>query len=221
MKLFFIKKKKIPVAFYLMILMLILSVFSLNFAVTSAMAQQGDMPIFHVDGVKNSVAVTVNADRYINLDKLEEITDGAKITVFLSEYYCMNYCNDVVRMAEDGFSLGILDRSMKGLSKNQINDILAYRIENLSFTSKVNSSLVRFENNLYDATCVNAVYDVDLFPVQWACDASAEDFTSGDIILVQSIEELKNTIKKVREAGFRLVTVDELLLNRAESELPS
>lgn len=210
MKLFLIKKRNFPPAFYLLMLLILLSTLSLNLAVTSVMAGQSDMPIYRVENDTNSIAVTMNVDGYINIDKLKEITNGTKITLFLSEYYCNNYCNDIAELSKSGFCLGVLDRSMKGLSQKQIKDILAYRIETFSCVSSVNTTLVRFENNLYDSTCISTVYDVDLFPVQWACDAKSQEFTSGDIILVENMEELKNTVKKAREEGFRLATVEEL-----------
>ncbi len=213
MKYIFLKKRRLPVVFYMVIFMLILSTISLNFAVTGAMAQQWEIPIYRVENADNYVAITMNIDGYINLEKLKEISNGAKITLLLSEYYCLNYCNDIAEMAQNGYCLGILDRSMKGLKRKQINDILAYRVENLALMSKKNPTLVRFENNLYDATCVKATYDSGLNPVQWACDASADNYTSGDIILVKNLEEMKNVIKKTKSAGFRIVSVEDLLNN--------
>lgn len=177
--------------------------------VSSVMTGMSDIPIFSVDTPVRCVALTMNLEAYINIEKLNEVLGNEKMTFFVGSYYENSYASDIIKLKKCGHSIGILERDMNSKSKKEVYTALTDRLGNFTYMTSANADLVRFES--YDSACVKSTFDLDLFPVQWSGNDTTEAFSNGDIILVKDIESLKKTIKRLKNSGFTLVTVDELI----------
>ncbi|MBP9988984.1 MAG: hypothetical protein KBT46_05740 [Ruminococcus sp.] len=206
---FFKNKKNIFVSLLLIVAVIISIFVPIGVNASPAMAGRHDVPILTVETNVKCVAITMNLEAYINMAKLREVLGNEKITFFASRYFEENYFMDLIRLKKDGHSIGILDKDSKGKTKFEVYDLLADRIENYSYLTGSGTELVRFKG--YDSICVKSTLDVGLFPVQWSCDDTAEYFTNGNIILVYDIEGLIKMMKLLKNDGFTLVTVDELI----------
>ncbi len=206
MKLFIVKKWH---------LILCLCLFCASFsplAVSQAMASRRDIPIVSVETQENEISFTVNVYEYTDIENLLKNCENLKITFFISENFECMYPEKIKDITSKGHSVGILLGETKNETVQAINDKLADRIESLSKITQKNIELVRFDENLYDSNAVKAVYYLDLFPVQWATDDNAEQFSKGDIVLLSDVYNMKKVVKKTAADGFNPKSVDELIL---------
>lgn len=205
----FAERKKIAICLLLAVAVIVTVFAPMSVKVSSAMAGRRDVPILNVDTNVKCVALTMNLDKYINIQKLREVLGNEKMTFFTSRYYQSSYEMDLVRLRKDGHSIGIYDREAKGRNKYEVRDLLKSRTEEFSYMTGSNTSLVRFEG--YDSVCIRTALDEGFFPIQHSCDDSAENFSNGDIVLVSDIENLKKMIERLKSEDYTLVTVDELI----------
>lgn len=212
MKFLVLKKRNIIPVFSIILAGLIaLSVFS-SVGVKSVMSAIHRVPITSVEIEENKVALSVNVYENTNVDFLLEAFGETKATFFVSEAFQELYAQKVREITAHGHTVGILEDDIRGKTRKEINDRIASRIERLSFLTGKNTDLVRFNNNSYDANCVDAIFSLGLYPVQWKTDDTAENFSSGDIILVTGESEVAEFIKKITADGFETLTVDGMLL---------
>ncbi len=185
--------------------------FTFSCAVASVMASKNYVPIARVQTAQNKVSLTVNVYENTDVDFFIKSGDGAEITFFVSEAFENRFPEKIARISDLGYSIGILADNLKGKSRQEINDILASRIESLARITGENALFVRFDYNLYDNNAVKAVFDLGLIAVQWAADDSSENFSEGDIILLTKERNLRELIRKTAADGLEFETVDGLV----------
>lgn len=212
MKCIIVRKRSFVLVINIILAVLVVSALSLSDAVKSVMADIHRNPITSFETDENKICLSVNVYENTDIDRLLKAFGKAKATFFVSEAFQELYGEKVTEIAARGHTVGILEDGMKNKTRNEIYDRLAQRIERLSFLTGVNADLVRFNNNSFDTNCVDAVFSLGLFAVQWATDDTAEYFSEGDIILVTGESDVENFIKKTAVDGFEAVTVDELIL---------
>lgn len=214
MKFLVIKKRNIIFTFSIFFVTLI--VFSLFSAVdvTSVMSAIHRDPITSVETEENKVALSVNVYENTDVDFLLEAFGGTNATFFVSEAFQELHAQKVREITAHGHTVGILEDNMRDKTRKEINDRIAARIERLSFLTGNNTDLVRFNNNSFDTNCIDAIFSLGLYPVQWSTDDTAENFSSGDIILITGESEVAEFIQKITADGFETSTVDGMILRR-------
>lgn len=160
-------------------------------------------------GTENSqVALTVNVYEYTDIEAYLELFRKAKATFFISEDFQENCPEKVVKIFESGHSIGILENDVN-ISKNELYDRLAIRIERMARITGKNTDLIRVDEEDCEESVIKNIYSIGLIPVQWSEDD--EDFSQGDIVLIKDIRTAEETIKKSAADGLEAVTVDELI----------
>lgn len=183
---------------------------SLGITVIAVGINEGErpVPITSVSSTKDEVALTVNVYEYTDVDAYLEIFKKAKVTFFISEEFQETCPEKVKLIIEKGHSIGILEKKLN-VSKNELYDRLAARIERLARLTDRNTGLIRIDEDNCDETVIGNIYSIGLLPVQWSKDD--DDFSRGDIILIADIKMAEEAIKKSAADGIETVTVDELI----------
>ena len=160
-------------------------------------------------GTENSqVALTVNVYEYTDVGAYLDVFKKAKATFFISEAFQETCPEKVKLIIEKGHSIGILEKDEK-VSKNELYDRLAIRIERMARITGKNTDLIRVDEVDCEEYVIKNIYSIGLIPVQWSEDD--EDFSQGDIVLIKDIRTAEEAIKKSAADGLEAVTVDELI----------
>ena len=160
-------------------------------------------------GTENSqVALTVNVYEYTDVGAYLDVFKKAKATFFISEDFQETCPEKVKLIIEKGHSIGILEKDEK-VSKNELYDRLAIRIERMARITGKNTDLIRVDEEDCEEYVIKNIYSIGLIPVQWSEDD--EDFSQGDIVLIKDIRTAEEAIKKSAADGLEAVTVDELI----------
>lgn len=183
---------------------------SLGITVIAVGIDEGErpVPITSVSTQKDEVALTVNVYEYTDVDAYLGIFKNAKATFFISEEFQETCPEKVKLIIEKGHSIGILEKDEK-VSKNELYDRLAIRIERMARITGKNTDLIRVDEDYCDESVIKNIYSIGLLPVQWSKDD--DDFSRGDIILIADIKMAEEAIKKSAADGIETVTVDELI----------
>lgn len=171
--------------------------------------ETGAMAVTSVNTEDYKVALTVNVYEYSDVEAYLDVFKKAKATFFISEDF-QEICPEKVKLIiEKGHSIGILEKDEK-VSKNELYDRLAIRIERMARITGKNTDLIRVDEDDCDESVVKNIYSIGLLPVQWSEDDA--DFSQGDIVLIKDIRTAEEAIKKSAADGLEAVTVDELIL---------
>lgn len=180
-------------------------------AVEYTMARRHTPPITCVQMSENYVALTFEPKNSDEIDRITQALGAAKATFFVTPTFLSKNAEQIVRLEQNGHEIGILEKGLKK-SKDDIYSILAGDIEFAAHVLKRNCSLIRFHNNRYDNDTVSAVFSVGLYPIQWSADSYCEQFSCGDIILVEADADISNLLKKITADGLETASVSELLI---------
>lgn len=171
--------------------------------------ETGAMAVTSVNTEDYKVALTVNVYEYSDVEAYLDVFKKAKATFFISEDF-QEICPEKVKLIiEKGHSIGILEKDEK-VSKNELYDRLAIRIERMARITGKNTDLIRVDEEDCDESVVKNIHSIGLLPVQWSEDDA--DFSQGDIVLIKDIRTAEEAIKKSAADGLEAVTVDELIL---------
>ena len=171
--------------------------------------ETGAMAVTSVNTEDYKVALTVNVYEYTDVEAYLEVFKKAKATFFISEDF-QEICPEKVKLIiEKGHSIGILEKDEK-VSKNELYDRLAIRIERMARITGKNTDLIRVDEDDCEESVIKNIYSIGLLPVQWSEDDA--DFSQGDIVLIKDIRTAEEAIKKSAADGLEVVTVDELIL---------
>lgn len=171
--------------------------------------ETGAMAVTSVNTEDYKVALTVNVYEYTDVEAYLDVFKKAKATFFISEDF-QEICPEKVKLIiEKGHSIGILEKDVK-VSKNELYDRLAIRIERMARITGKNTDLIRVDEEDCEESVIKNIYSIGLIPVQWSEDDT--DFSQGDIVLIKDIRTAEEAIKKSAVDGLEAVTVDELIL---------
>lgn len=171
--------------------------------------ETGAMAVTSVNNVDSKVALTVNVYEYTDIEAYLELFRKEKATFFISEAFQEICPEKVVKILESGHSIGILENDIN-ISKNELYDRLATRIERMARITGKNTDLIRVDEEDCEESVIKNIYSIGLIPVQWSEDDA--DFSQGDIVLIKDIRTAEEAIKKSAADGLEVVTVDELIL---------
>lgn len=171
--------------------------------------ETGAMAVTSVNTEDYKVALTVNVYEYTDVEAYLDVFKKAKATFFISEAFQETCPEKVKLIIEKGHSIGILEKDEK-VSKNELYDRLAIRIERMARITGKNTDLIRVDEDDCDESVIKNIYSIGLIPVQWSEDDT--DFSQGDIVLIKDIRTAEEAIKKSAADGLKAVTVDELIL---------
>ena len=171
--------------------------------------ETGAMAVTSVNTEDYKVALTVNVYEYTDVEAYLDVFKKAKATFFISEDFQETCPEKVKLIIEKGHSIGILEKYEK-VSKNELYDRLAIRIERMARITGKNTDLIRVDEDDCEESVVKNIYSIGLLPVQWSEDDA--DFSQGDIVLIKDIRTAEEAIKKSATNGLEAVTVDELIL---------
>ena len=211
LKCFYILRSRALAIFNLVILGIIALIILITGGVKGALATSQTLPVTTFTPQNKEVSITVNVYEFTDLDGLIDKFGTRKATFFISEEYAERFPDKVRILAEAGYDTGILLGEMTGMKKNEINNILAYRIESMARITGRNTAIVRFNHNRYDTDLLNAVYAVGLTPVQWSADDTDERFSAGDIILMTGEVNIQKFFGKTEADGFSFKAVSEVI----------
>ncbi len=183
---------------------------SLGITVIAVGINEGErpVPITSVSTQNDEVALTVNVYEYTDVDAYLEIFKKAKVTFFICEEFQETCPEKVMQIIESGHSIGILEKKLN-VSKNELYDRLAARIERMARLTDRNIDFIRIDKEDCDEDIIKNIYAIGLLPVQWSEDD--DDFSRGDIVLITDIKTAEEAIKKSAADGIEAVTVDELI----------
>lgn len=170
--------------------------------------ETGAMAVTSVNNVDSKVALTVNVYEYTDVEAYLDVFKKAKATFFISEDFQETCPEKVKLIIEKGHSIGILEKDEK-VSKNELYDRLAIRIERMARITDKNIDLIRIDEEDCEESVIKNIYSIGLLPVQWSEDDA--DFSQGDIVLIKDIRTAEEAIKKSAADGLEAVTVDELI----------
>lgn len=168
------------------------------------------MAVTSVSIADGKVALTVNVYEYTDVEAYLEAFKKAKVTFFLSEEFQEACPEKVMKITERGHSIGILEKEAD-VSKIELYDRLATRIERMARITGKNIDLIRLDEEDCDENVIRNINSIGLVPVQWSEDD--ENFSKGDIVLIKDIATAEEAIKKSAADGLETVTVDELIVN--------
>lgn len=171
--------------------------------------ETGAMAVTSVNTEDYKVALTVNVYEYTDVEAYLDVFKKAKATFFISEAFQETCPEKVKLIIEKGHSIGILEKDEK-VSKNELYDRLAIRIERMARITGKNTDLIRVDEEDCDESVIKNIYSIGLLPVQWSEDDA--DFSQGDIVLIKDIRTAEEAIKKSAADGLEAVAVDELIL---------
>lgn len=214
MKYIVLKKRNIVLICNVILTVFVIFMLSFSFGVKSVMTTVHHVPVTGVKIQENKVALSVNVYENTDVDSIVEALGDTRATFFVSEAFENLRGVKVSQLVSLGYNVGVLEDGLMGKTGKEISDRLAERIERQSFLTGKNCDLVRFNNNSFDRNCIETVFTLGLYPVQWATDDTAEYFSAGDIILITGESEIDAFIEKLTADGFETSTVDGMILKR-------
>lgn len=209
LKSFYILKSRTVTIAYLTILGFIALAILVSSGVKGALAMSGAVPVTCFETEKKEVSITVNVYEFTDAEGILDKLDGRKATFFISEEYQETHPDKVKLIADTGHDIGLLLSSMSGMTKSEVNNLLAHRVERMARITGKNTYIVRFNHNRYDDDSLQTIYDVGLLPVQWSADDTDDNFTKGDIILMTGEVNTEKFLLKTEADGFSFITVSE------------
>lgn len=211
---FCVKKLQHYYIFYFFLALVAVVTLNISFDNGTVMSLPYRDPITGIMTDERKTAFSVNVYENTDIDYLLEALGDTKVTFFVSEAFENLRGVKVTLIASLGHEIGILEDGMRGKTRKEVNDRLAERVERISFLTGKPCELVRFNNNSFDTNCVDAVFRLGLYPVQWATDDTAESFSPGDIILVTGESDIEEFIHKITADGYTLSTVGGMIIKR-------
>lgn len=158
---------------------------------------------------KNSVMMTVNVYGSTDTDVLLRIFRDTEVIFFISEDFCEKFPLKVKSIAQSGYQIGILEEDMSDLTRNEVYDRLAVRIERMARLIGKNTYMVRLVQNDAEEETVKLIASLGLLPVQWTKDGEDDRIRGGDIILADE-KSAENLLKKISAEGFVIISADEI-----------
>ena len=196
------------------------------------------LPIYCVDTPEKKIALSFDA-AWGNEDTPDILSilkaNDVKATFFMTGGWVSSYPDDVKAILADGHDLGNHSENHKQMSQLSPEES---RQEIVKPHEKV-KSLTGYEMNLfrppygdYNNTVIRTAYSSGYYPIQWNVDSldwkdygvediinrviESQDLGNGSIILMHNgakytAEALDTLIKKLKEKGYQLVPVSELI----------
>lgn len=205
----------------------------------TASADKGKKPIYSVERGDNKIALTFDcAWGNSNTDELLEILSeaNARATFFVTGEFCDSYPTDVKKLSAAGHSVqnhSDKHSHMKGMNINSfIDDTKACGQKIAALTGK-EPSFYRAPYGEYDDSAITTAEGMGYKVIQWSADSIdwedpdvptikkriLDKVSSGGILLFHN--DLKNTqealptlITELKQRGYELVTIDELVYER-------
>lgn len=205
-----------------------------------SLQEEGPQAYYSVDTDKKVAALTFDISWGEEipepvLDALEE-AGLEKATFFLSSPWADNHPDIVQRIVEMGYEIGSHGHKHDNYSEHDetwMREQITKSHQILTeLTGQKNINLIRLPNGDFDKRTLNVADSMGYHVIQWDTDSldwmrkSADDIVNrvvskvhpGDIILFHASDSAKNTpdaiprvVKKLREKGYELVTVSELI----------
>lgn len=216
MYMIFKTKRNLYISFFVLAAVLVLN-FSALRTVKDAMASQRHVPIACVQCDDNAVALTCNLTKEQDAELILQKLGNSKATFFASRDYISENPDTIENIVKNGHTIGLLESQMKNMERSSIFDLMSQQIEETARITGINCNLIRIENNRYDGESINAIFNIGLYPVQWSADSSADDFSSGDIILLNADCDFEKLFAKIEKNGCKTTTVDNLLIKGSYS----
>lgn len=208
MRCIIIRKNRVLLVFNVIIALTVAVSLGITVIAVGINDSDSTVPITSVSTEKESVALTVNVYEYTDVEAYLEIFKKAKATFFVSEEFQETCPEKVKLIIEKGHSIGILENDVN-ISKNELYDRLATRIERMARLTDRNIDFIRIDEEDCDEAIIKNIYAIGLLPVQWSEDD--DDFSRGDVVLITDIKTAEEAIKKSAADGIETVTVDELI----------
>ena len=169
---------------------------------------------YSADEEKIEVALTINVYENTDVDSLLLMLSDIKATFFISEEFENLHGDKLIKLADYGHDIGLLENDFENKSIREINDHLAKRIENLAFLSGQNCQCVRFKDNIYSAKSIMAVNDLHLTAVQWSATEADKIYSMGDIILVEDCRLISEAVDTLSYCDYKVVDIESLIKNK-------
>ena len=236
MKVFVMNKKRVIFALCFVIVIIATAVSVAYCENTSVFKNTNSLPIYSVDNNKKQIAISFDAGwGNEDTEKLIDILgkNDIKATFFLVGSWVDNYPQSTKALANAGHSIQNHSNShpyLSQLSQEDIkNEILSCnkKIKKITGTTPV---LIRPPYGDYNATVINTIESINMYPIQWSVDSldwkgiSADEIyrnvvpkiKSGDIVLFHNAAEhtpeaLPRIISDLKEQGFEFVLIKDLI----------
>lgn len=243
-----LKKKKaflIAVSCLLAVIALLISGY---FGVASVFSSGAvrKLPIYSVDTEEKKVAISFDCAWGVDYtDKLLSVMEeeGVKCTFFMVEFWTTKYPDYVKKISEKGHEIGTHSKTHPYMSKLSESEIRAelnsssLAIENIT-GKKV--ELFRPPYGDYNDLLIETACNMGLYTIQWDVDSldwknlSAKEITdrvvkkvqNGSIVLfhnqgLHTHEALKGIILTLKEKGYQVVPIGELIYRENYKILPN
>lgn len=158
---------------------------------------------------KNSVMMTVNVYGYTDTDALMRAFKDTDVVFFISEDFFERFPLKVKSITENGYQIGIFEEDISNLTRNEVYDRLALRIERMARVTGKNTYMVRLAQSDADEKTVNLILSLGLLPLQWTKEGADDRIRGGDIILADE-KSAENLLKKISAEGFEIISVDAI-----------
>lgn len=195
-------------------------------------------PVYEVPTNKKIVALTfdISWGNKTPLPVIELLKENkVKATFFLSGPWVKQYPEIAQRIEKDGHEIGshgYRHINLSNLSKTEIKEEVRKAHKNIKEVTGVDAKLIRTPNGDYNDQVIAGVRECNYEAIQWGTDSLdwmnpgtativervSKRVHPGDIILMhasdtckQTTEALPQVIKNLKEQGYTLVTVSELL----------
>lgn len=219
-------------------LVAIFTIIALTSSVVYVQASHKQKPVYEVKTDKKIVALTFdiswgNTTPMPVLDILQQ--NNAQCTFFLSGPWVKQYSDVAKRIKEDGHEIGshgYRHINLSNLSKTEIKDEIMKAHKNIKEVTGVDAKLIRTPNGDYNDQVIEGVHEVNYEAIQWSVDSLdwmnpgvttiidrvSKKAHPGAIILMhasdtckQTTEALPTVLKNLKDQGYQIVTVSELL----------
>jgi polysaccharide deacetylase family sporulation protein PdaB len=216
----------------------ILTVFILSGSVVYVQAYKKLKPVYEVETPKKIVALTFdiswgNTTPMPVIEILEK--NNVRCTFFLSGPWVKQYPEVVKKIKDNGHEIGshgYRHINLSNLSKAEVKDEVMKAHQNIKEVAGVNARLIRTPNGDYSDHVIEGIHEVNYEAIQWSVDSLdwmnpgvstivervSKRVHPGAIILMhasdtckQTTEALPQVIKNLKDQGYTMVTVSELL----------
>lgn len=200
----------------LLSIFIIAAVLALNFtahsSVSDAMASQKQTPILCIKTDRSVISITFDVKSGCDTERIMKELGEYKASFFVSRRFLEQNPEKVKALISGGHSVGILESSLKGKSREKMLDTLTQDIRLFSEKTDCTCRLVRFENNIYDGKSINIAFTLGLYPIQWSADSTADNFSQGDIVFANCTDSISELINKIKKDGCEPAAVDDIII---------
>lgn len=202
------------------------------------------IPVYGVDVGGEEKVIALTFDAAWGADKTQGIIDimnkyGAKGTFFLVGFWIDKYEEETKAIAKAGCDIGNHSRNhlnMPKLSDGEIRSEIEYVNDRVSELTGIKPTYFRAPFGDYSDRLMSALEEMNMVGVQWSIDSldwkglSANEIynrvvpkaKSGDIVLFHNnsdhvLDALPMVLAALKEAGFRFVTLSELVAREGYS----